>query len=195
MHRDRRPPAGTRALTVALIALLALATILASGCGSGSDDEGSGAPDERTAESKPDGKSTGGADSSDTTDAGDVEDPPTTDVDCAELSTAANNVALAIQLLPQVRTVDQIDDELMFADLEATRADIEFLRAVATGDSDRFLDDVEAGINAIEAGRNGDPDDALAEIERITGGVEGVQAWVLRQIDLGEDYAATGCEL
>jgi hypothetical protein len=120
---------------------------------------------------------------------------PTGDVDCASLKTAAEEVGVVIQILPQIQTPEQITDEFLLDDLAASRAAVDTLRSIAGADSTSLLDDVAAGLDAVESGRAGDPDAAVAEIARITGGLEGVQDWILRQMDLGTDLEATGCEL
>jgi len=67
------------------------------------------------------------------------------------------------------------------------------VRAVANADANEFLDDIAAALDVIEAGRDGDPDAAVADLNAITGGPEGVTEWLMRQLAFNDSMEALGC--
>jgi hypothetical protein len=115
------------------------------------------------------------------------------DTDCAALKADAELVGVAIQIYPQMQTPDTLTDTFVLPDLEALQTAIADLRPFANADTDAFLDDLEAGADIIAAGRAGDADAAVGDLAAITGGLDGLQDWLFRQIALGDSLRATGC--
>jgi hypothetical protein len=163
--------------------LLAAATLVIGACG------GDGAP-KASPSSTNERDDEGNSDSTGTPDA---TGTPSGDADCAGLREAFGHIGVTVQLLPQIQSVDQVTDTFVISDLDLKRAAIDQARTIANAEANAFLDDIEAGLNALEAGRNGDAEAAVTEIQTITGGVDGVGDWLARQLAFNDSLTNVGC--
>ncbi len=175
-----------------LSALCALALFVGA-CG-GDDDQ----PDTKRTEASSDSNDNGNGDDGDGDGDGDGDAVPDggselSDAECEALRPDLEAVGVAIQALPQLRTPELIEDEFLLADVDATLASVDAVRPFANDSAESLLDDVALALTALAEGRNGDPAAAVAEIERITGGLDGLDEWLFRQLDLTESLDAIGC--
>ena len=179
--------------TMPLLATLCGFALLVGACGGSDSDSSSPRDGNGSSETNADQTDDDGApDGTDASSDGDSTDPG--DVDCATLKTNAELVGLAIQIYPQMQSADTLSDTFVLPDLGALQAAIDSLRPIANDETDAFLDDIAAGAEIIASGRAGDADAAVADLAEITGGLDGLQDWLLRQIALGDSLRATGCE-
>ncbi len=163
---------------VSTIGTAALAALAMFGCGGGeSTPRAASAAEKSQGATGDDGTGTSGPESA----------------DCDAVEAAGASVGVFIQLLPQIREPSQVNDTLLLPDTVALRADIDSLRPLANDEATAFLDDLERGVDLIEEGRRGDAQAAVVAIAGLTGGLDGVQDWLFRQVALAESYDAAGC--